>query len=229
VSIYKPWGAINNKHPSVSLWQRCMHDFTPILRGLRTNSHANEDKYHHRFRLQPSSGTNSWIGSMRLATKRLRGQVRESGASPKNISTNYKFLDEDANPRFAPSTIAQWFALPTAGLAGWIDAASQEHITLRRHHDLVPMSDQHSTSSRTYSPALEVGGLPQEPAQARASTPAQADAISQRQLRGAPAVAAARAKVSAAILTRPRPQPPQRRQGRRRQRQRRQPQQQRRR
>jgi hypothetical protein len=124
-----------------------------------------------------------------------------SGASPKKISTNYKFLDEDANPRFAPSTIAQWLALPTAGLAGWIDAASHEHVTHRRHQDLVPVSDQHSTSSRTSSSALEAGGPPQEPAQARASTPAQADAISQRQLRGSAAVAAARAKVSAATLT----------------------------
>ena len=124
-----------------------------------------------------------------------------SGASPKKISTNYKFLDEAANPRFAPSTIAQWLALPTAGLAGWIDAASHEHVTHRRHQDLVPVSDQHSTSSRTSSPALEVGGPPQEPAQAKASTPAQADAISQRQLRGSAAVAAARAKVSAATLT----------------------------
>ena len=73
-----------------------------------------------------------------------------SGASPKKISTNYKFLDEDANPRFAPSTIAQWLALPTAGLAGWIDAASHEHVTHRRHQDLVPLSDQHSTSSRQH-------------------------------------------------------------------------------
>ncbi len=43
----------------------------------------------------------------------------------------------DANPRFAPSTIAQWLALLTAGLAGWINTASHEHVTLRRHHDLV--------------------------------------------------------------------------------------------
>ena len=76
MSIYKPWGAIKNRHPFVSLWQRCMHDLTPILRGLRTNSHSNEDKYHHRSRLQPFSGNilgiNSWILSVRLATKRLR-------------------------------------------------------------------------------------------------------------------------------------------------------------
>jgi len=44
-------------------------------------------------------------------------QQAKIGASPRKISVHYKFLDSDDNPRFSPSTIAEWIAMPASGIA----------------------------------------------------------------------------------------------------------------
>jgi hypothetical protein len=130
-----------------------------------------------------------------------RQQASISGASPAKISSNYKFLDAANNPRFAPSTIAEWIALPSAGIEGWLDAARQDHVTLRQRR-VATASGQHSGSatSRSSSPVIEVDYLHQELTHTRAQDPAQTSVTHSSRPRASSAVTAARAKLSVATV-----------------------------
>ncbi len=109
VSICKPWGTV--KIDPLSL----------VMAAMYARSNADSPRSPDQFTLergQVSSPIPSATILQEYSWDQLLDFIRETrsqatlGASPKKISTNHKFLDEDSNPRFAPSA---WLALPTAG------------------------------------------------------------------------------------------------------------------
>ncbi len=129
-------------------------------------------------------------------------QQAKIGASPRKISVHYKFLDSDDNPRFSPSTIAEWIAMPASGIAAWLEANKQAHVTLRRDQ-MTATFGHRSPPSRSQTPTSAFDDLGRALEQARQHLPACTSATAPdhddaRPMTAARAAASAAATVAAA-------------------------------
>ena len=94
----------------------------------------------------------------------------KTGASPTKIALNYRFRDEEAEPRFPAAIIAKWVDLPASSIPTWIESSARANITVRRSDRQgtgTPRSG-HSSPSRSRSSASSVDDIRQDVAELQA-------------------------------------------------------------
>jgi len=135
--------------------------------------------------------------------KEARHQAK-NGASPNKIAMNHKFLDDESNPRFSTSAIAEWIAIPANGIERWLDSTTLAQVTLRPNFFAAgSVGIARTPSSRSPSPMAEEAVLYQlehfDSRRARAWTPDQAHAASSPHRQGSLPAATAMTAASAAV------------------------------